>query len=96
MAVPECEFVEVLLEVLRTHVVVHPDKPSFEEGPGILNVADVNLAINPALLMDNVLMGPEFVHLLVDLVAIRVEGLHVLDVLRDDPPDLVPTKLAED
>jgi len=56
MAVPERELVEILLEILGAHVVVHPNQPSFEETPGILYEADMDVAVDPLLLMNDVLM----------------------------------------
>lgn len=73
-----------------------PDQSALEEAPCVLNEADVNVAIDPRLLMHDELMGSELVHLPVDAVGVRVEGLHVRDVLSNDAPDFLASEIVED
>ena len=95
-AVQGRELVEILLEVLGASHGGASHHTSFEETPGVLFEADVDLAVGPPLLMNDVLMWPELMHLPVELVVVSVEGLHVVDVLSHNAAHFFATKLVED
>ncbi len=60
------------------------DQSPLKQFPGILNKANVDLAVHPLLLMNDVLVRSQFVHPLIDFVPIGIESLYVFDVLRND------------